>query len=79
MWNNIYLILGLLSLLSPISAIVVYLKYGREPKVNYNGIYERELPSDDPPAVVNAMLNNKIGNPDMHGFEATILNLIDKK
>lgn len=79
MWNNIYLILGLLSLLSPISAIVVYLKYGREPKVNYNGIYERELPTDDPPAMVNAMLNNKIGNPDIHGFEATILNLIDKK
>ena len=78
-WNNIYLILGLLSLLSPISAIVVYLKYGREPKVNYNGIYERELLTDDPPAVVNAMLNNKIGNPDIHGFEATILNLIDKK
>ena len=55
-WNNIYLILGLLSLLSPISAIVVYLKYGREPKVNYNGIYERELPTDDPPAVVNAKI-----------------------
>lgn len=79
MWSTIYIVLGLLSFLSPISAIFVYLKYGKEPKVNYNGIYERELPTDDPPAVINALMNNSIGNPDMKGFEATILNLIDRK
>lgn len=80
-WNGTYLILGLLSLLSPISGIFIYLKYGREPKVDYDGIYERELPTDDPPAVVNALIDNShdIGTPNMRGFEATILNLIDKK
>ena len=35
-WNTTYLILGLLSILSPIGAIFTYLKYGREPKVDYD-------------------------------------------
>ena len=80
-WNSTLFILGLLSLLSPIASIFVYLKYGREPKVNYDAVYERDLPTDDPPAVVNALLDNthEIGTPNMNGFEATILNLIDKK
>lgn len=80
-WNSTYLVLGLLSLISPIIGILVYLRLGREPKVDYDGVYERELPSDDPPAVVNALIDNSydIGTPNMKGFEATILNLIDKK
>ena len=41
-WNTTYLILGLLSIISPIGAILIYFKYGREPKVMYDGIYERE-------------------------------------
>ena len=55
-WNTAYIILGLLSLLSPIGAIFTYLKYGREPEVNYDGIYERDLPTDDPPEVVKVLL-----------------------
>jgi uncharacterized membrane protein len=79
-WNTAYLVLGLLSVLSPVAAVLTYIKFGREPKVDYDGIYERELPSDDAPEVVNAMYGNgDIGNPDMDGFEACILNLIDKK
>ncbi len=80
-WNTSYLVLGLLSLISPIAAIFIYLRYGREPKVDYDGIYEREPPTDDPPAMVNALIDNSydIGTPNMNGFEATILNLIDKK
>ena len=79
-WNTSYLILGLMSILSPVAAAFTYLRYGREPKVDYDGIYERELPTDDPPEVVNAMYaTGDIGTPDMDGFEAAILNLIDKK
>ena len=79
-WNTTYLILGLLSFLSPVIAFLTYLRYGREPKVDYDGIYERELPSDDPPEVVNAIYaTGDIGTPNMDGFEAAILNLIDKK
>ena len=80
-WNTSYIVLGLLSLISPIVAIFIYFKFGREPKVDYDGIYEREPPTDDPPAMVNALIDNThdIGTPNMNGFEATILNLIDKK
>ena len=80
-WNTTYLVLGLMSVLSPIGAVFTYLKYGREPKVTYDGIYERDLPTDDPPEVINAFIENKgsIGKPNMKGFEASIMNLIDKK
>jgi uncharacterized membrane protein len=80
-WNTTYLVLGLLALISPLAGIVIYLRHGREPKVDYNGIYEREPPTSDPPAVVNALIDNSgdIGTPNMKGFEATILDLINRK
>ena len=79
-WNTTYLLLGLLSLLSPVVAIFTYIRYGREPKVEYDGIYERDPPTDDAPEVVNAIYaTGDIGSPNMDGFEACILNLIDKK
>ncbi|MDO5824173.1 DUF2207 domain-containing protein [Methanobrevibacter sp.] len=80
-WSVAYIILGLLTLISPISALFIYLRYGREPEVAYDGIYERDLPTDDPPEIVNALIENKkeIGTPNMKGFEASIMNLIDKK
>ena len=80
-WNNAYLIFALLTIFSPVGALFTYLKYGREPKVNYDGIYERELPSDDPPEIINALIENKsnIGAPDNEGFQSSIMNLIDKK
>ncbi|MBQ2652926.1 MAG: DUF2207 domain-containing protein [Methanobrevibacter sp.] len=81
LWSISYIVLGLLSLISPIVAIIIYFRFGREPKVDYDGIYEREPPTDDAPAMVNALIDNThdIGTPNMKGFEATILNLIDKK
>ena len=80
-WNSVLSFLTFIPLLSPIGALIIYLRHGREPKVDYDGIYERELPTDDSPAVVNALVDNKndIGNPNMKGFEATILSLIDRK
>ena len=80
-WNTSYIVLALLSILSPIGAIFTYFKYGREPKVMYEGIYERELPTNDPPEVINALVENRkdIGTPNMEGFEASIMNLIDRK
>ena len=80
-WNTTYLVLGLLSVLSPVGALLTYLRYGREPKVDYDGIYERDLPTDDPPEVINALIENKtnIGKPNMKGFQSSIMNLIDRK
>lgn len=80
-WNMSYIVLGLLSILSPLGALFTYLRYGREPEVQYDGIYERDLPTDDPPEVINALIRNKkdIGTPNMEGFESSIMNLIEKK
>ena len=80
-WNTSLIVLGILSLISPAIGVLIYLRYGREPKVDYDGIYERELPTNDSPAVVNALIDNSrdIGTPNMKGFEATILDLINKK
>ena len=80
-WGNVFTILSALCVMSPLSLIYVYFKYGREPEVDYEGIYERDLPTDDPPAVVNALIDNRseIGKPNMKGFEATIMDLIDRK
>lgn len=80
-WNTAFLILGLLAILSPIGAAITYFKYGKEPKVDYDGIYERDLPTNDPPEVINALIENKkdIGRPNLKGFEASIMNLIDRK
>ncbi len=80
-WNSTFLILALLSVLSPVGAIFTYMKFGREPKVDYDGIYERDLPTDDPPELINSLIENKkdIGTPNMKGFEASIMNMIDKK
>ena len=70
----------LLLVFFPVSLAGTYLKYGREPKVEYDGVYEREPPTDDPPAVVNAIIDNDtFGEPNMKGFEATILDLIERK
>lgn len=79
--STVLKILCALPILSPIIAVIVYLRHGREPEVDYDGIYERELPTDDSPAVVNALVDSKndIGTPNMKGFEATILSLIDRK
>lgn len=81
LWDSIFSILTFIPFLSPIGAIIIYLRHGREPKVDYDGIYERELPTNDSPAFVNALVDSKndIGTPNMKGFEATILSLIDRK
>ena len=79
-WNSVTSIFEAMALIFvPFSLIGTYLKYGREPKVDYEGIYEREPPTDDSPAVVNAMIDNStFGEPNIRGFEATIMDLIDR-
>jgi len=54
---------------------LVYFRYGREPKIDYDAIYERDPPTDSRPAVVNAIMRGKMGIPTMDGFTATIMDL----
>lgn len=61
--------------------IFIYLYYFREPKIGYNAQYEMDLPTDDPPAIVNAVCAGDpelMGIPNLNGFRATILDLIDR-
>ncbi|PKL71960.1 MAG: DUF2207 domain-containing protein [Methanobacteriales archaeon HGW-Methanobacteriales-2] len=82
-YNNLFSLLAVLMLLSIVTPLILYFKYGREPKTSYQGEYERELPSNDPPAVVNAIsgkgFTKIVGTPDMNGFQATIMDLIDRE
>ena len=81
--TNLYAILAILMLLSCFIPLIIYLRYGREPRINYQAEYERDIPTEDPPAIVNAIcgpgFSKKIGEPDLDGFKATIMDLIDRK
>ena len=71
---NLTLLFVFLILVFP---LYIYLKYGREPKIDYDAIYEREPPTDSKPAVVNAIMRGKMGIPTMDGFTATIMDLVN--
>ena len=60
--------------------LAIYFKFGREPKTDYQGIYEHEPPSNDPPAFVNALMGGfkNVGELNKNAFQATIMDLIDK-
>lgn len=81
--NGLFTVLAVLMMLSLFIPLIIYLRYGREPKIDYRAEYERDIPTEDPPALVNAIcgpgLSKKIGEPDMDGFKATIMDLINRK
>jgi len=77
-----FLPLGLLLLipLPVILLIVFYRKYGREPKLAYEAIYEHEPPREAPPAIVPLILHQKpdkssLAQPLFSGMMATLLEL----
>jgi len=79
--TQIYLVWFLLLLILAMP-IFIYFYYIRKPKIDYNAIYEQDLPTDDPPAIVNAVCAGDMelmGVPNLNGFRATILDLIDRK
>lgn len=79
-YSILYYILSILMILGIIIPFLIYFKHGREPKTTFQGIYQRELPTNDPPAVVNAISGktSKVGTPTMDGFQATIMDLINR-
>ncbi|HRU32135.1 MAG TPA: DUF2207 domain-containing protein, partial [bacterium] len=58
--------------------IYLYFIYGREPRINYQGIYEREIPYDYSPAIVGAIMNLRTMTPGTRDFTATLLDLVHK-
>ena len=58
--------------------LLVFFFFGREPHISYQGIYERELPTDDAPDVVNAVVANMAGGVDNNGIQAVMMELYRK-
>ncbi|MEM4598497.1 MAG: DUF2207 domain-containing protein [Candidatus Diapherotrites archaeon] len=58
--------------------LYLWFLFGRDPKVNYNAIYEREPPYDYSPAVVSAILNSQDSVPSKESIVAVILDLCMK-
>ncbi len=75
--KNIYDLTVAFAILALIFPFVIYYKYGREPKIKYDTVHEREPPTDSQPAIVNAILQREMGIPSIDGFTATIMNLAD--
>ena len=69
--------LVLLALAGVIPFVSFYF-FGIEPKVKLHSEYEREIPYNDPPAIVNSIVKRLVSTPDSDGFSATILSLVDK-
>src|SRR6056297_816973 len=65
-----FVILGLL--------ILVFRFFEKEPVIQYQGLYERELPSKDSPDFVNSAVVNLVGNVDNNGITAVMLDLYRK-
>jgi len=51
---------------------------GKEPEIEYKGVYEREIPTKDSPDVVNSIVKNLTKKVDRDGFASVILNLYRK-
>jgi len=54
---------------------LIFRFFGKEPKVDYEGIYERELPTHDSPDLINAIVRNIAKNVDNEGIQAVIMDL----
>ncbi|MFP4461317.1 MAG: DUF2207 family protein, partial [Thermotogota bacterium] len=58
--------------------VLVFWVFGKEPEIQYQGIYERELPTKDSPDFVNSAVVNLVGNVDNNGISAVMLDLYRK-
>jgi len=58
--------------------VLIYLLLGREHKISYQSLYERELPYKDPPDIVNSIVKNLTGKVDQDGMASVIMDLYKK-
>lgn len=69
-------VLSIILLLTPIG---IYYKYGREPDLDYDVNYETDIPTNDSPLFINAIIPGNVNEINMDAFYSTILDLLDKK
>lgn len=77
--DGIQIIIIAICLILIAAPFIIYYKYGREYKLKFNSKYETDIPYDDSPAYVNAMMNENCGDLNINAFQATIMDLIDKR
>jgi len=79
--SHFFVPLGLLLMLLPVALLIIfYRKFGREPKLDYEAIYEHEPPRKAPPFVVPFIMHQKPDKSGMtqelfRGLMATLLGL----
>lgn len=76
--NFFYLLAWFMVMIALAGPFYIYYQFGREPKVDYTALYEREAPYDSKPAAVNAIMRGKVGKPDIEGFLATVMDLVHR-
>ena len=77
--NNLPIIPIIISALLIIAPIGMYIKWGRNPKITYEADYESQIPTNDSPVFVNAMIPGIVDELTPDAFIATLLDLIDRK
>ena len=77
--TNLPIISAIFSLILIIAPIGMFLKWGRNPKIIYKADYESQIPTDDSPVFVNAMIPGIVEEVNEDAFSATLLDLIDRK
>lgn len=77
--NNIWSLPAIISAILMILPVGMFLRWGRDPKIIYSADYESQIPTDDSPVFVNAMIPGIIEDLNEDAFTATLLDLVDKK
>lgn len=77
--NSLPIIPALVSLIMMILPVGMFIKWGRNPEITYKADYESQIPTDDSPVFVNAMIPSVVGEVDINAFLSTLLDLIDRR
>ena len=77
--NMLWSIPAILSAIMLVLPAGMYMLWGRNPKIAYDLDYESQIPTDDSPVFVNAMIPGIVEEIDGNAFTATLLDLIDRK
>ena len=77
--DNFGYIAAFISLIFMALPVGIYLKYARGKKSIYHNQIESQIPTDDSPLMVNMLMNGQIGQMNQDAYNATLLDLIDRK
>lgn len=76
--NSLYRKTFLFALFVMAFPLLIYYRYGREQKIDYEKISEKEMPDNSKPVMVNAIVKGSMGIPTIDGFTATVMDLVNR-